>query len=442
MDTASQQPQSSPAVSTTIPTNSESMLPYVSVIWVIILIAATYLIYTYTTTPSKITSTSFNKTYDMVGNGAGNMTIAVSVLNGFNQPLSNITVNALASIGHANYCVTAEDGICTIDYFSPRNATLSHKNDKISISVKNLEGTVNINITPDYAMQVSLETDATNQSIFTGWVVNIVAKATDNSGNPVPDGSVVNFSLTNGGGTLSAYRCTTIAGQCNITYQAPQNPAQVSLSYSSGRASDQYNLRVLQIPVFNYTANGTVYTYSVANGSVVLPSNYDYYLCAAAPGLAVSQLTSWKTDFLNGASGSIGHQTNNICTTSPLESTGLSIVGIAIRYPLNYTLFGTNYSGHYNPIPGAFNYTVVADNSTTVILGAVQGAVGFSTSLPTGCEVKYSENTKTQTQSSVTPSSTSYVAICNNQLKGVYQVSNANVGGGTAATSAAYVFPP
>ncbi len=222
--------------------------PRFFIILAIIFVVLAYLIYGYAT-PSSFYFGSFNNTqnnsanvaYTILGNGAYSLSIEVTVLNGMHEPMSGITVNAQANIGHAVSCTTT-DGTCFVKYIPPK--TPNPEKAILFINVGSMHKNINLTIQPDYPSQLLIYGNTTtNNGIYTNSKVKLTIKAIDALGNPAPNDTIINISYS--GGYLSATSCLIENGICNITYYAPQNPGIVYFGVKSGPAQTYFNLTII-----------------------------------------------------------------------------------------------------------------------------------------------------------------------------------------------------
>ena len=228
----------------------------------VLIISTIYLTYSYAT-PSYLLlagassgpfNASLNSTYSVMGNGAHNLSIKVTVLNGLHEAMSGIMVNAQANIGTITSCTTI-NGTCFIRYNPPRVA--QPEKAILFMTVGGVHKNINVNVTPDYPAQFLIYANITNQSTYTNSKVRYTIKAIDSLGNPAPNGTIVNISYS--GGFLSATSCLIENGICNITYQAPQNPSVINFEIISGVVQTSFNLnvlsRIITHKLFDFGAN-------------------------------------------------------------------------------------------------------------------------------------------------------------------------------------------
>ncbi len=230
---------------------NKKILYYCAALLIIAIPLASFIGYEYMT-PGYLVSGSFNRTYTFTGDGAHDLNIEVTALNGLKQPMTGVAVHATANIGSASSCTTS-NGSCFITYLPPRTA--NNETATLSISSGNARKYINITITPDCPTQLIVYGNTTNQSVYTGSSVKYTVKAIDRFGNPAPNGTIINFNYS-GTGYLSATSCITAGGLCNITFAAPSKPETVILHASSGVASTQVSLgvlsRLIKTTLFNF----------------------------------------------------------------------------------------------------------------------------------------------------------------------------------------------
>ncbi|MGC8629093.1 MAG: hypothetical protein ACP5T4_02685 [Candidatus Micrarchaeia archaeon] len=222
--------------------------PRFFIISAVIFVVLAYLIYGYAI-PSSILFGSFNNTqnnstnvtYTTIGNGAYSLSIEVTVLNGLHEPMSGISVNAQANIGHAVSCTTT-DGTCFVKYIPPK--TPNPEKAILFINVGSLHKNINLTIQPDYPSQLLIYGNTTtNNGIYTNSKVKLTIKAIDALGNPAPNDTLINISYSSG--YLSATSCLIENGICNVTYYAPQNPGIVYFEVKSGPVQTYFNFTIL-----------------------------------------------------------------------------------------------------------------------------------------------------------------------------------------------------
>jgi hypothetical protein len=80
---------------------------------------------------------------------------------------------------------------------------------------------------------------------------SVVVYALDSYGNPVPDGTLINFNAS--AGTLSNSWCTTKGGQCNVTYSPAQEVGQFNVTGYSDNLSSSVIVSITNPPISGYS---------------------------------------------------------------------------------------------------------------------------------------------------------------------------------------------
>ena len=224
--------------------------------------SGSYVTYNYIT-PTAVQSTYFNKTTTLAGDGTHQARIELTLLNGLNEPMSNINITPQASVGNVSSCTTTAGGTCFVVYTPPRTA--DNENATIFVSIGNFHQNMQFAITPDQVTQMRLSSNTTQ--MYTNSSAKVTAILNDTFGNPMPDRAQVNFSLL-GGGFLSATSCLTIAGQCSIAYTSPSTATTATVYASTSSIKEQVGIGVVshQAQVSLFASTTQVYT----NGTVKL----------------------------------------------------------------------------------------------------------------------------------------------------------------------------
>ncbi len=198
-------------------------------------------------TPNTVYSSSLSSVPNIMGNGQSSLNIPVTVSSKLNTQMGGVSVQASTNIGSVTGCTTAGNGKCNIVFTPPKQSTSSYAD--IEISVGSITQKVSVEIIPDSTSTLSLTFD-NNQLLADGSsATQVDAKAYDNEGNAVPDGTQISFSLNPGGdGSLSQTNCNSIDGECKVTYTSSINPGTVSVKATSYSASTSQSITLQELP--------------------------------------------------------------------------------------------------------------------------------------------------------------------------------------------------
>ena len=212
----------------------------------IITIVIAILLLNANSTVSNISSSYINSAQSIAGNGKAG-SISVSATSQLGTALSGAQIQASASTGTVNGCTTDNSGQCSIIYIPPKQATSSYAT--ITLSIGTVTKSMSVKINPDPTAFIStspvyidLQADGSTSSVIT-------INAQDNSSSPVPDGTQMSFSLSgDAGGSISATSCSTVDGQCKITYTASTNGGNEQIEASSYNATASVQITLTALP--------------------------------------------------------------------------------------------------------------------------------------------------------------------------------------------------
>ncbi len=240
------------------------------IIGVVVLAILAYLYFTGAFENWQIQLSYYNNS--TVGNGVSTVVIPFTILKGKLQPITApIQVQAVTNIGTV-VTKCSSPSTCNVTFTAPRTVHLEFAN--ISINVGGTKGgvtkTLSIKVTPDEPKSISVNIANTDlylsdQNILytpSGQFLNttpVVVYAVDSYGNPVPDGTLINFSAS--AGTLSNSWCTTKGGQCNVTYSPPHEVGQFYVKAYSDNLSSSVTVNITKPPI-------TSYSYGISNDSL------------------------------------------------------------------------------------------------------------------------------------------------------------------------------
>lgn len=304
-------------------------------------------------------NSTINSTYTIIGNGAHNLTIEVTILNGLHEAMSGIAVSANANIGTITSCTT-DNGTCFIHYAPPRTA--NSEKAILFINAGGLHKNINVNVTPDYPAQLLIYVNVTNQSTYTNSRVLYMIKAIDALGNPAPNGTIINVSYS-GSGFLSATSCIITNGICNVTYTASSKPETDFFTFSSAGLSKQTYLnilpRIIRTKLFDFGTN-----YAGGDFYLIVNKPYFYesaYLNAGANVTwAINMPLSITTAFVLNNQSEFYKFTNWVLNATQEYTIDYNTCEYS-TFPRNSTLCGTWHEYGY-PSPCGTLYCV---NSTT-----------------------------------------------------------------------------
>jgi hypothetical protein len=215
----------------------------------------------------------------VIGDGVSTVVIPFTILKGNEQPITvPVQVQAITNIGSVKTNCSAPS-VCTITFTAPVTSKTEYAN--ISINVGGVNGgvtkTVKIKITPDATASlhvlsvigsdeltspIDLYVSNNNQLYYENYNtgsyeklnnITIMAQALGINGAPVPNGTIINFSVTRG--TLSNTYCKTTGntGTCSVVYTPPEGVIeQVKLTASSYNATYFTVINVTR-PPYGYT---------------------------------------------------------------------------------------------------------------------------------------------------------------------------------------------
>jgi len=194
-------------------------------------------------TPNHI-STYLN-VVPIIGNGKSSYQIPLTIYNNLGTPMGDVHVQASTNKGSVSGCTTNSSGTCEIIFIPPKQATSSYAN--ISLSVGSITKIISLRINPDPTAKITLTSTNTNLPADGSSSTVITINAYDNQASPVPDGTQITLSLS-GGGSLSSTTCSTINGECRVTYTASTFPGNVTISALSYNATSSISITLLPLP--------------------------------------------------------------------------------------------------------------------------------------------------------------------------------------------------
>lgn len=282
----------------------------------------------------------------------GASTITATVRDNTNTPLSGATVNfslnsTTAALSGAT-AVTNASGVASV--------TLTAKNTASVIMVTatsgSLSGTANVTITAAQPATISLTVNPA--SITTMGTTTVTATVQDSSGNPVPDGTSVSFSMSGG----STYATTANGnGTATTTIAAGNTPGTFTITATVGTISASTTLTVSPSPT----------------GSIAFVSATPSVLGIKGSGQTESALIKFSVKDTNGDPAADGIQ-----------------VQFTLRGP-----GGGEYIGTLDSTPTvASGSTVNGDATATLNSGSVAGPVTIiaSTNVNSGNQTVLSAN--------------------------------------------------
>ena len=273
----------------------------------------------------------------IVGDNFSSLKIKVDALSQVNTPMANITINATANFGNVtDTCITNSSGLCTLNYIAPKTA--STLKAAILLDANNVTKSLSITVNPDVAASLLVKSNAGSLLANGASSTIVLAKATDDHGSVVPNGTKIGFSLNpSNEGSLSASSCITINGACNVTYTTSTTPGNATIDVFSGNANASISLSLLK-PQF--------YTKSV------MPKEAFSLQCSYYKDKEFTVPNSAYNVTVTGSFASNGGPVNFAILTpnqmASLQSAGYitSLVygtGETVGTPFNYTLSGGTY---------------------------------------------------------------------------------------------------
>ena len=273
----------------------------------------------------------------IVGDNFSSLKIKVDALSQVNTPMANITINATANFGNVtDTCITNSSGLCTLNYIAPKTA--STLKAAILLDANNVTKSLSIIVKPDVAASLLVKSSAGSLLANGASSATIIAKATDDHGSIVPNGTKIGFSLNpSNDGSLSALSCTAINGVCNVTYTSSTIPGNVTIDVSSGNANASISLSLLKPQLYTQTVIPQE-TFSLQCG------NYEYKEFTVPNGAYNVTVTGSFTS--NGGPVNFAILTPN--QMASLQSAGYIYssvyeTGYITGMPFNYTLSGGTY---------------------------------------------------------------------------------------------------
>jgi|GEM_PF-2890445 len=214
---------------------------FIIVASILLILIIGYLAYCYFTV-NTISSPALSAPPSTAGDGINSLSIPVYAVNKLGFKF-NTPVTAQTTIGTVN--VVQNNTEYEVIFTPPKLAAQSEAT--ITIYTGSISRSVIVSILPDEASKI-IES-STNQNILADGTsgTTISVEVSDANGNIVPDNTQILFSLT-GGGTISAQTCNTYNGKCSVAYTASIFPGEVSISASSGKASQNINIELQALP--------------------------------------------------------------------------------------------------------------------------------------------------------------------------------------------------
>ncbi len=374
-----------------------------------------------TSSVSKAASISFSSaTPDLLvyqgGEGETQAEVKFLVKDALNQPLAGetVTFSLNTTVGgltlQATQAVTDNSGIATARVISgtvPTPVRVTAVAGKYSAQSSQLSVSTGLPHQNGFSLSVS----SYNPAFYNtdGVSITLTARASDRQGNPVPDGTTVNFVTEGGIGTITS-KCSMTAGSCNVTLLSSgvrtalvDAGRQTVLAYMQGEESfDDKN------------SNGVFDT-----GEFV--SNYDLpeAFLDARPGQArttVNKAQSWLTVAGNSYSefyldlnrNGIHDETGNGFFDGVARSDGRAASTVHLRRTAEIIWGISNNSLIYNPTKGAAelnNFDLCPANTATV---SYTPADIFANTLPAGTTVAFSVTTTAAAASAALSGTTSH----------------------------------
>lgn len=209
-------------------------------------------------------------------------TVTVTVLDtdGNNMP-DGTTVNFLlsnTSLGSITGSTTTIAGTATVLFTSSNNAG--------TVIINASSGSVTGNVSVTILGPASLTVTVNPATISVGGTANVSAQVQDQNGNPMPDGTSVNFVLSNPAlGSLSPATASTSGGIATSTFEAGLTPGTLSVIGSSGVAA---------------TGSASVTIAGATNGSIEFTSATPEVIGIQGSGQANSSIIIFTVRDVNG----------------------------------------------------------------------------------------------------------------------------------------------
>lgn len=374
-----------------------------------------------TSSTSKAASINFSSaTPDVLvyqgGEGETQAEVKFLVKDALNQPLvgETVTFSLNTAVGgltlQSTQAVTDSSGIATARVISgtvPTPVRVTAVAGKYSAQSSQLAISTGLPHQNGFSLSVSSYNPAFYDT--DGVSITLTARASDRQGNPVPDGTTVNFVTEGGIGTITS-KCNMTAGSCSVTLLSSGSRnalvdagRQTVLAYMQGEESfDDKN------------SNGVF-----DNGEFV--SNYDLpeAFLDARPGqvrTTVNKAQSWLTfagnsysEFYLDLNGNGVHdETGNGFFDGVARSDGRAASTVHLRRAAEIIWGVSNNNRIYTPTKGATelnNFDLCPASSATV---SYTPADNFANTLPAGTTVAFSVTTTAAAASAALSGTTSH----------------------------------
>jgi hypothetical protein len=221
---------------------------HVIIIVVVILVLIGYFIYS-NYTINNVSSPYLSQVPSAMGNKQNTLQIPISIKSKLNTAMVGVSVQAFTNMGSVSGCTTDNNGNCNVVFSPPVTSSALHA--AINVNAEGLTQSISVNVDPDPTDKLSLESQSSSLLADGSSSTIITITAYDSTGATVPDGTPISFTLSSqgAGGTISANSCTTVNGNCQITYTASTTPGITTIQVSSYNAVD--SLQITLKPVYN-----------------------------------------------------------------------------------------------------------------------------------------------------------------------------------------------
>ncbi len=188
-----------------------------------------------------------------MGNGKTTLSIPISIRSELNTAMAGISIQASTNMGSVSGCTTDSNGNCNVVFTPPVTSSASYA--AININAKELTQSISVNVNPDSTDKLSLQSQSSNLLADGSSSTIITITAYDSTGATVPDGTPISFTLSSqgAGGTISGNSCTSVNGNCQVTYTASTTPGDTIFQVNSYDAANSLKINLRSLPPSSIT---------------------------------------------------------------------------------------------------------------------------------------------------------------------------------------------
>jgi len=330
-------------------------------------------------------------------NAGGTSTITAAIMDGFGFALSGVIVSFSTNPTNASLSATAAitdaNSVATVTLTGvagPSATVFATCLGTTKSVVVNISGST---LSSSIPLPIAMSVAASPTSISTGSTSQITAHVVDATGNLVPDGTVVNFSLDNGlKGVLANMSQATTGGNATVTFTAGIYSTIAIVKATIGSASASTSVSIVGTTLGSVVVSAATPSI-VAGGTTVITATVTDGLGFLLPGATVS----FSTDPLKASLSPTTAQTN----VSGVA--GVTLTGVAVPSAnVIATCLGATGSALVNisgstigssiPLPLAMSVTAspasISTGASSLITAHVVDATGNP--VPDGTAVQFS----------------------------------------------------